>query len=173
MRLFCIALFTAVTLAGCGQKSFVQKGSSMEPTIKANEVVRVNMDAYRSSSPQRWDVIAFTPPVHSVPAGSISGDLGIWIFRIVGTPGDIISFDDTGVLINGSSPIGRPASIADIPYKRTTASGVPARPRSPIYPLTIPDGQYFMLGDNPDHANDSRLWGLLSEESILGKVANK
>jgi len=173
MRIFFIALLTALSFAGCGQKSFVQKASSMEPTIKADETIRVQMDAYRSSSPQRWDVVIFRPPLHSVSAGINTDDLGIWTFRIVGVPGDIISFDDAGLLINGNPPTGRSALIQDIQYKKATASGVLTTARSPTYPLTIPYGQYFVLGDNPDLASDSRLWGLLPRESILGKVAKK
>lgn len=168
-----IALVCIVSFSGCGQKSFVQKSSAMEPTIKADETIHVQMNTYRSSTPQRWDVVAFAPPVHSVSAGSDTANLGIWTFRVVGLPGDTISFDDAGLLINGNSPRDRPSLIQNIPYKENTASGAPSSPRSPTYPFTVPDGQYFVLGDNPDHANDSRLWGSLPRDSILGKVNNK
>ncbi len=173
MRYVCIVLLATVMFSGCGQKPFIQKGSSMEPTIKAGETIRVQMDAYRSATPQRWDVVTFTPPMHSVSAGSDTDNLGIWTFRVVGLPGETISFDDAGLSINGKIPNDRPILIQNIQYKETTASGVPSRPRSPTYPFTIPDGRYFVLGDNPDHANDSRLWGSLPRESILGKVKNK
>jgi signal peptidase I len=173
MRYVCIVPLIALILSGCGPKSFVQKSSSMEPTIKADETIQVQENAYRSSRPQRWDVVAFTPPIYSVAAASKTDDLGIWIFRIVGIPGDIVSFDDAGLLINGTTPSDRPSLIKSIQYKETTASGVPSRPRSPSYPFTVPDGQYFVLGDNPDHANDSRVWGPLPWSSILGRVENK
>jgi len=173
MRCVCLALLGGVMFSGCGQKSFALRSSAMEPTIKADETIQVQMNAYRSSTPQRWDVVAFTPPVHSVAAGSNTDNLGVWIFRIAGLPGDIISFDDAGLLINGNSPSGRPSLIQNIKFKKNTASGAPSAPRSPTYPFTVPDGQYFVLGDNPDHANDSRLWGSLPRESILGKVKNK
>lgn len=173
MRYVCIAPLLFLILSGCGQKSFIQKSSSMEPTIKADETIQVQEDAYRFSSPQRWDVVAFTPPIYSVAAASKTDDLGIWIFRIVGTPGDIVSFDDAGLLINGTFPSDRPSLIKNIQYKKDTAAGAPSRPRSPSYPFTIPDGQYFVLGDNPDHANDSRFWGPLPQSSILGKVESK
>jgi signal peptidase I len=145
----------------------------MEPTIKAGETIHVQMDAYRSTKPMRWDVVAFTPPIHSVAAGSKTDNLGIWIFRIVGIPGDVISFDEAGLSVNGSPANERPSLIEKIHYQETTASGAPSAPRSPVYPLAVPDGHYFVLGDNPDQANDSRVWGVLPGDSILGKVKYK
>jgi len=173
MHLFCLAMFAVLALTGCDQKVFIHKPSAMEPTIRPDERIQVQMNAYWFSPPRRWDVVVFTPPVCSVPAGTVFADLGIWTFRIVGIPGDVIAFDDTQLLINGSAPGDRPYEIRNIQYKKTTAAGVPERWCSPTYPLTIPEGQYFVLGDNPDHANDSRAWGLLSRERILGKVAKK
>lgn len=168
-----LALAIAFLLFGCGPKPFVQKSASMEPTVMAEETIHARMGAYRSKSPQRWDVVVFTPPRHSASAASTTDDLGRWIFRIVGLPGDIISFDETGLLINGSIPTDRPSWIQNIPYKQSTAVGVSYRRHSPSYPFTVPDGHYFVLGDNADQAYDSRIWGPLARESILGKVENK
>ncbi|MBE2180493.1 MAG: signal peptidase I [Chthoniobacterales bacterium] len=159
--------------SGSRLKPFLQKPSSMEPTIRQNETIQVQLDAYQSSSPRRWDVVLFTPPMQSMPAASSTDDPGVWTFRVVGLPGDSISFDESGLMINGITPKDRPALIQTIQYRPGTASGTPSRPRSPTYPFTIPEGQYFVLGDNPDAANDSRAWGPLSREAILGKVMGK
>jgi len=145
----------------------------MEPTIMADETIQVQLDAYRTSSPQRWDVVAFRPPLYSVPVAIRGEDLGVWVFRVVGLPGDNISFGLDGLLINGKSPGSRPPSIKGIEYKLTTASGIPSDPHSLTYPLTLLDEQYFVLGDHPDQSNDSRLWGILEREKILGQVKNK
>lgn len=147
----------------------MQKSSSMEPTIKADELIKVDTGAYATSSPRRWDVVVFTPPLHAAPAASNADELGIWTFRIVGLPGDVVSFDETGLLINGAVPSDRPSSIEDIQYRKMAAS----RPRSPTYPYTVPGGEYFVLGDNTDHANDSRFWGSLAKTNIIGKVRDK
>jgi signal peptidase I len=138
----------------------------MEPTIHADEVMKADMTAYRSAAPKQWDIVIFTPPSHAAPA---SDDPGMWTFRIVGTPGDTILFDDSGLVINGK-PANLLPSLEGIKYKEKTASGIPGRPHSPSYPFTVPTGQYFVLGDNPDHANDSRFWGTLPKENIIGKV---
>ena len=159
--------------SGSHLKAFVQKSSSMEPTIRQDETIQVQLDAYQSSSPRRWDVVLFTPPMQSMPAASSTDDPGVWTFRVVGLPGDSISFDESGLMINGITPEGRPALIQTIQYRPDISSGIPSRPRSPAYPFTIPEGQYFVLGDNPDAANDSRVWGPLPREAILGRVMSK
>jgi signal peptidase I len=166
MRLTWTAFLASLALCSCGPKPFVQKSSSMEPTIHVDEVIKAEMTAYQSAAPNQWDIVIFTPPGHASPA---SENPGIWIFRIVGTPGDTILFDDSGLFINGKSA-DLPPSLETIKYKGRTASGIPDRPHAPSYPFTIPKGHYFVLGDNPDYANDSRLWGTLPKESIVGKV---
>ena len=169
MRLVCLSLVFACLAAGCGPRSFVQKSSSMEPTIKADELIKMDTGAYATSSPRRWDVVVFTPPLHAAPAASNADELGIWAFRIVGLPGDVVSFDETRLLINGTVPIDRPSSIGGVQYRTTAAS----RPRSPTYPYTVPEGEYFVLGDNTEHANDSRFWGSLAKTNIIGRVKDK
>lgn len=167
MRLTCLSLLLACLVAGCEQRSFVQKSASMEPTIKTDELIKVDTGAYATSSPRRWDVVVFKPPLHAVPAASNADEPGIWTFRIVGLPEDVVSFDETGLLINGAVPCDGP--LRGVQYRRTAAS----RPRSPTYPYTVPEGEYFVLGDNTDHANDSRFWGSLAETNIIGKVRDK
>jgi len=169
MRLTCLSLLFACFVAGCGQKSFVQKSSSMDPTIKADEVISAETGAYATSSPRRWDVVVFSPPLYATPAASNTNELGIWAFRIVGLPGDVVSFDETGLLINGAAPRDRPSAIEGIQYSEPAAS----RPRSPSYPYTVSEGAYFVLGDNADDANDSRFWGALPRTNIIGKVRDK
>lgn len=166
-----VSLLTIVlfALAGC-RRPYVQNSSAMEPTIHPNEVIQVQMDAYLACLPKRWDVVLFRPPKKSVLTGSSEHDLGVWVFRIVGIPGDTVSFDDTGLLLNGKSPLGRPPSMDKIRYLKTTESDLSERWCSPTYPITVPPNHYFVLGDNPEHANDSRSWGLLARENILGKV---
>jgi signal peptidase I len=139
MRLTCLSLLFACFVAGCGQKSFVQKSSSMDPTIKADEVISAETGAYGTSSPRRRDVVVFSPPLYATPAASNTNELGIWVFRIVGLPGDVVSFDETGLLINGAAPSDRPSAIVGIQYKETAAS----RPRSPSLSLHRSRGSVF------------------------------
>lgn len=141
----------------------------MAPTVEADEVVQVDTGAYRSHPPERWDVVLFTPPPHATPAATNAEELGIWIFRVVGLPGDMVSFDANGLLINGVPPPSRPPLIEGVQYQETIASGQPKRD----YPIRVPEDHYFVLGDNPQHAHDSRFWGMLPRENILGRVKGK
>ena len=144
----------------------------MEPTWKKGEMVEVNASAYRWAEPKRWDVVVFDPPAEAVPGVGGAKGMGAWAFRVVGLPGDTVEFDGPQMLINGK-PAQVPARMSGVSYKATTASGRPDGPNAPKYPYVVPDDKYFVLGDNADHANDSRLWGGLSRVRILGKVLGK
>jgi len=161
----------SLMLCGCGEEAFIQKASSMEPTIMADEVVSVDMNAYRDSTPQRWDIVVFKPPIHASSAAASEEEMGIWMFRIVGLPGESISFDNSGIQIDGKH-IEQPHGM-NIEYSKLTRADTPERPRSPSYPFVIPESHFFVLGDNPLQSNDSRVWGPLSSERVLGKVTKK
>ena len=129
--------------------------SSMEPTFMAGDNFRVNSDAYQTSEPARWDVVAFRSPQEEEKT---------WLFRIVGLPGEIISFANNGVTIDGAS-VNLPIQLDGVAYAEPKA-GV----KAVQYPFAIPNNRYFVLGDNPDKANDSRYWGTIARDDILGSV---
>jgi len=142
----------------------------MAPTIAPEERIQVDLSAYRTSTPQRWDIIVFNPPKYSVDAPT--DDLGVWVFRVVGIPGDTISLDNGTIFVNGeqASP---PATESKILYRMMDFTDRAEPPRKAIYPLNVPAGKFFVCGDNASSANDSRSWGLLPESAIIGKVINK
>jgi len=90
------------------------------------------------------------------------------MFRIVGMPGEIISFSEKGLLVNGKTP-EMPLSLTGIIYTSSPKN----QPPSPLVPFTVPADSYFVLGDNSPAANDSRMWGGISRDQILGKVLDK
>jgi signal peptidase I len=153
-----VAVFvTLLFIVSCSrQTAIVQRTTSMLPTIQDGEEVLVNYTAYKKAAPERWDVVVFRLPL---PAK------GLWIFRVVGLPNDLIAFDSRGLLINGK--------IAKLPRELFNVNFVAPqknRVQNVEFPFTVPEGTYFVLGDNPDVANDSRMWGAVRREEILGRV---
>jgi signal peptidase I len=132
--------------------------SVMEPTIEVGETVWADMSAYQSADPQRWDVVVFRAPENADRS---------WVFRVVGMPGETISFAEGGLLIDGK-PADLPSRLADITYNALAAG-----PGALDDPFVIPEDSYYVLGDNPAKANDSRVWGAVEREEILGKVNDR
>src|SRR5262245_47399149 len=75
--------------SGCEKATFTT--SSMTPTIRPGEAVTVDYSAYTLAKPKRWDVVAFEPR---------SETNQIWLMRIVGMPGETVSFSTNGVMVN-------------------------------------------------------------------------
>ena len=126
-------------------QSFVVVGSSMEPNLEDGQRLLVNKVLYQLREPQRGEIIVF----HQQNGGRI--DL---IKRIIALPGDTVEIKEGAVYINDSA--------IDEPYIKA----------APSYTMTkeeIPEGEYFVLGDNRNNSNDSHRWGTLAQENIIGK----
>ncbi|MBI4220792.1 MAG: signal peptidase I [Chloroflexi bacterium] len=146
-------------------------GPSMRPTLLSGEYVLVNKAVYANlgrvavassagaenggrqyifRGPQRGDVIVFHPP---------GGEQADFVKRIVGVPGDEIDIRNGSVFVNGE-----PVNLAFREDDDTSAGGALK------FPFTVPDDQYFVLGDNRRQSNDSRAWGFARAEQIIGRV---
>jgi signal peptidase I len=121
-------------------------GLSMEPNINSDEYVLINIGAYRFHPPQRGDIIAFhhdgmTPEVY--------------IKRIVAIPGDHVKIVKGAVFVNGTA-------LAE-PYVHF--------PDHRSFPkVTVPANSLYVLGDNRVVSEDSRFWGFVNDNDILGKA---
>ena len=106
---------------------------------------------YRFWSPKRGDIIVFnTPPRAAVECG---GPGGVFVKRLIGLPGDTWEERDGYVYINGK-PLKEP--YIDPHFRDTQSMG----------PIKIPQGQYFMMGDNRAGSCDSRRWGTVPREEF-------
>lgn len=124
------------------------EGASMEPNFHTGERVLVNRLAYRGfREPQRGDVIVFH-------AWHSAGEED-YIKRVVGLPGDVVEIRDGTVFLNGSP--------FDEPYLDQTT-------QSALGPTVVPEGAYFVLGDNRGNSSDSRLFGPLPLDKIVGRA---
>jgi signal peptidase I len=121
-------------------------GLSMSPRIASGEVVVINTMAYRLRAPSRGDIIAFH---HDGPTPEI------FIKRVIGLPGDRIIIDRGRVSVDGT--------VLNEPYVRYPDT------RS-FAAVTVPAGSLYVLGDNRADSDDSRFWGFVPENQVLGKA---
>jgi signal peptidase I len=154
-----LAVLVAVAFCGCTEEALMPS-SSMAPTIKPGSKIKIDRRAYASEAPKRWDVICFAPPMYTNQ---------IWIMRVVALPGETVSFGTNGVLVN-SQALSVPRRIKDVEYIAADHPALRALHGSITYPYTVPNGSYFVLGDNSTNALDSRFWGAINRTSVLGKV---
>lgn len=157
--------------------------SSMEPTLDVGDFILVNKYTYglrlpvlgtkvvSNNTPQRGDVMVFFPPQ----------DSRYFIKRVIGLPGDVIEYRNKVLTINGKEQALVEVKDAPMDYEerdlfQEDLSGVKHvsfhQPRRPAmdFRVTVDPGHYFMMGDNRDNSSDSRYWGQVPEERIVGKA---
>jgi signal peptidase I len=164
---------------------------SMNPTILEGDLIYVNKVAYdlrfpltqyrlaRWSNPERGDIVICFSPEDGVRL----------VKRVVGLPGETVEMRDNVLLINGT-PVSYtqidPEYAQQLPdrlkYRSILATeelegsahavmSVPSvKAVRNFGPVTIPEGQYFVLGDNRDNSRDSRYFGFVERDSIIGEA---
>lgn len=125
---------------------------SMEPTLEHGDRVLVSKLDYRFAPPARCDIIVFRPPI----------DAGIpFVKRVVAVAGDVVDLREGRALVNGEEACGGGGGGG--------GSTLP-RSRDITYPVTVPANAVWVLGDNRAVSGDSREWGAVPEDDIIGKV---
>ncbi|OGO28165.1 MAG: signal peptidase I [Chloroflexi bacterium RBG_16_54_11] len=120
---------------------------SMQPTLFPSDYVIVNKLAYRfTGTPQRGDVIVFRYPPNpeAIP----------YIKRVIGLPGDQVHIADGKIHINGQLMLEPYLTV------NTNRGG----------DWTVPEGSLFVMGDNRNNSSDSRTWGFVPLENIIGRA---
>jgi signal peptidase I len=158
-----------------GQTLYRFPSASMLPTLTAGQWVKADPAAYRSRSPRVGEIVVFHPPIGArtnacadagrdpAAACSHAGEQDTsttFLKRIVAGPGDRIAIVGGHVVRNGHPAVERSTK----PCGRGTGCDFPK-------PITIPAGEYYMLGDNRGASDDSRFWGAVPAAWIVGKVA--
>ncbi len=163
---------------------------SMKPTILEGDRIFVNKLAYDLKvpyttihlatwdDPKRGDIVIFSSPADGMRL----------VKRVIGIPGDTVTMFDNHLLING-----RPVGYSPLPSE--TVAGIPAELRGNVLsdenltghehpvmitpfvrsirtfgPVVVPDGHYFVMGDNRDNSGDSRYFGFVERRSIVGRA---
>ena len=152
IRFSIIALIIVVPIRMFVAQPFIVSGASMEETFQSGEYLIVDQVSYHLHDPARGDVIVFRYP---------KDPSKYFIKRIIGLPGDTVKIEGSTVtIINEQNPNG---FVIDEPYIKSM---------SPDNHLTEKLGarEYFVMGDNRDRSSDSRAWGILTEDRIIGKA---
>lgn len=165
--------------------------SSMVPTLHIGDFILVNKFSYGirlpvlhskifdTGKPELGDVVVFRYP--KKPEDKDKPDVD-YIKRVVGLPGDTVGYFDKTVYINGE-PVGQeildPAEMmlpayTELRFEHLGQEGhqilVDTDKRPLEGEMVVPEGHYFMMGDNRDNSNDSRYWGTVPEENLVGKA---
>lgn len=168
-------------------ETFVIPSSSMVPSLLVHDHIFVSKFTYglkipfsdswliKFHQPTRGDIIVFKYPENPEV---------YYVKRLIGLPGDVIEFQNMELKINGEVA---PLQPADAP-KGPTDSNIfdyftemlpghahilryyKVKDPSELQIFKVPEGHYFMMGDNRDQSSDSRYWGFVPEKNIIGKV---
>jgi signal peptidase I len=133
-------------------QAFYIPSPSMFPTLKENDRVLVNKLSYDLHDVNRGDLVVFERP-----PGETDTEIKDLIKRVIGLPGDVVSdCGDATVCINGS-PLEEPYLADGISTER-------------LERITVPDGSVFVMGDNRENSRDSRVFGPIDQDSIVGRA---
>lgn len=135
-------------------RPFIVVGHSMDPTYADGENVLTNLITLRFSPLKKGDVIVF----QALPPNEEKD----FIKRVIGLPGDRVMIKDGSVYLNGEK-LGESSYL---PVGLETYGG---QTFSTGRELTVPKDSYFVLGDNRGNSSDSRDWGFIGKDHIIGK----
>ena len=152
IRFSIIAILIVVPIRMFIAQPFIVSGESMQETFQSGEYLIVDQVTYHLSDPKRGEVVIFRYP---------RDPSKFFIKRVIGIPGDTITIEQSQVTIsNDEFPDG--IILEESYIKKMSPTG--------NFSETLGDREYFVMGDNRDHSSDSRSWGVLQEERIVGRA---
>ncbi len=131
---------------------FIVSGASMDPTFETGEYLIVDQVSYRLNPPQRGDVVIFRYP---------NDPQKYFIKRIIGLPGESIRLADGYTII--IDPVTGAEMLLEEPYLRTDRT-------DDHLVISLSQNEYFVMGDNRSKSSDSRVWGAVPRENIVGRA---
>ncbi len=160
------ALLIAFLIKSFLFQAFYIPSGSMEPTLEIGDRVLVNKLSYDFGDPSRGDIVVF-----EAPPSAQSGDIEDLVKRVIGLPGDTITYRDGHVVVNGKRlrepylPAGTPTAELNQPVPPGCGAPPDDEPG-----CVVPEGKVFVLGDNRTASKDGRVFGPIDEDTIVGRV---
>ena len=149
-RIMIIALLIVLPIRAFVFQPFLVRGASMEPNFHNGDYLIIDEFSYHFRNPERGEVIVFRYP--NDPSQR-------YIKRVIGLPGETVEVSNGKITISdGESKVLREEYLPQ-------GSKTPGQERA-----TLKGEEYFVMGDNREFSSDSRTWGSLPEEYIIGKV---
>ncbi|PRX26655.1 signal peptidase I [Orenia metallireducens] len=141
-----IALLISFFIITFVVQAFYIPSGSMLPTLKPGDRIFANKFIYRFREPRRQEIIVFKWPVDPKRR---------FIKRLIGLPGDRVKIVEGQVYVN-DKPLEEDYTLE--------------RSYTDFPEVKVPEGHYFMLGDNRNNSEDSRFWGFVPQANIVGKA---
>lgn len=150
LELILLALIVVAPIRLFVVNPFIVSGASMIPTFQDGEYLIVDQLSYRFDNPERGEVIIFRYPKDPTK---------FFIKRIIGLPGETVELKDGRVTVSGAD---KKAVTLDESYVKNRSND------DGVYSLGA--GEYFVMGDNRISSSDSRVWGALERDLIVGRA---
>lgn len=183
IKIIIIALMINIIIKAFLVRTYTVDSSSMETTLMVNDKVITEVVTKFFTEPKRGDIIVFVYPETDIANSKqtlrrnpidyiqyvfkhlIKGQFPIddeieYVKRVIGLPGDTVNIKNNTVYINDIS-IKEPY-LDDNAFTNISGSVL-------SFPFKVPQGQYFVMGDNRENSADSRQWGTVPVENIIGK----
>jgi signal peptidase I len=151
-KIVLIALMIVIPIRVFVFQPFFVKGQSMEPNFHNNDYLIIDELSYRFRAPERGEVVVFKYPRNPSQR---------YIKRIIGLPDEIVEIQDNQIIIH--------KYLDTIILDESDYLPIPINTSGTVK-ISLGEDEYFVMGDNRVASSDSRKWGALPEENIVGRV---